>query len=233
MILSDAVFVSSALALSAVPVTAVLRPWWQVARGAGMAVSGALVAGAVVGYMALGQPGMWSGRVPHQQVAATPTDPGQVGPAQIEAMVQRLAARLQQQPDDVDGWRKLIRSYETLQRFDDAVVAWRRLFQLVPPDADQLTEYAVTLGMARGQRLSGEPEQVLEQALKLDPDHVQAQALLGSAAFERGDHARAIARWEALLARAPADAEVQDRLRAQIDQARERGAREAGARASR
>lgn len=229
---SDAIFLSGALALASVPVIAVLRPWWHVARGPGAAVSSALVAGAVVGYLALGQPGMWSVRVPHQQVAA-PSDAGQVDSAQIQAMVQRLAARLQQQPNDVEGWRKLIRSYETLQRFDDAVAAWQRLFQLVPPDADQLTEYAVTLGMARGQRLSGEPEQVLEQALKLDPDHVQAHALLGSAAFERGDHARAIARWEALLARAPADAEVQDRIRAQIDRARELAARDTARRPAR
>lgn len=230
---SDAVFLSGALALASVPVIAVLRPWWHVARGAGVAVSGALLSGAVVGYLALGQPGMWSVRVSHERAAAAPSDAGQVGPAQIEAMVQRLAARLKQQPDDVEGWRKLIRSYETLQRFDDAVAAWQRLFQLVPPGADQLTEYAVTLGMARGQRLSGEPEQVLERALKLDPDHVQAQALLGSAALERGDHARAIARWEALLARAPADAEVQDRIRAQIDRARDLAARDVAPRPAR
>ncbi|WP_294635716.1 tetratricopeptide repeat protein [uncultured Aquabacterium sp.] len=228
---SDTVFVSGALALSAVPVIAVLRPWWRVARGAGMAVSGALLAGAVVGYLAVGQPGMWSARVPHQQAVVAPS--GEGGAIEVEAMVQRLASRLQKQPDDVDGWRKLIRSYETLQRFDDAVVAWRRLLQLVPPDADQLTEYAVTLGMARGQRLSGEPEQVLEQALKLDPDHVQALALLGSAAFERGNHALAIARWQALLARAPADTEVRARIQAQIDKARALAGSDAGAGAAR
>ncbi|MDM9007153.1 tetratricopeptide repeat protein, partial [Klebsiella pneumoniae] len=86
---------------------------------------------------------------------------GGMTPAQIEGMVARLAQRLQQQPDDVAGWRMLVRSYETLGRYPQAVDAWRRLLALKPDDPDLLTDYAVTLGMSQGQSLAGEPEAAL------------------------------------------------------------------------
>jgi cytochrome c-type biogenesis protein CcmH/NrfG len=42
---------------------------------------------------------------------------GGMGQAQIEAMVSRLAQRLDKLPDDPAGWRMLAKSYETLGRF--------------------------------------------------------------------------------------------------------------------
>lgn len=42
------------------------------------------------------------------------------GPPNIVAMVQGLAARLQAQPNDPDGWRRLIRSYAVLGQPDKA-----------------------------------------------------------------------------------------------------------------
>jgi cytochrome c-type biogenesis protein CcmH len=143
-----------------------------------------------------------------------------IGPAQIEAMVQRLAQRLQSKPDDVEGWRMLARSYETLRRFDEAAQAYRRIIALSQPNADLLVDYAVALGMSQGQTLAGEPEAALNEALKLQPAHAQALALSGSAAFERHDHARAIARWQKLLEGIPADAEMRPAIQANIDKAR-------------
>lgn len=242
---SDLSFALGALALLSLATYALVQPLWRVARGAAIALPAGLVLWAVGTYVWLGQPGVWGDRVAHelpvQEQAQAGVEPGdaatagqgdapQVGQAQIEGMVQRLAEKLKQNPDDAAGWRMLVRSYETLNRFDEAVLAWQRLFQLTPPDADQLTEYAVTLGMARGQRLAGEPEQVLEEVLKRDPRHVQALALSGSAAYERHDYDRAIQRWQQLLRNTPPDDEVRARIEAQIDKARELAAREAKAR---
>ena len=240
---SDALFAAGAAGLGAVPVLAMARPLWRDARAAAIGLPVALLLGTAAAYLALGRPGAWAERVPHQppqasrqaevQAAAPGVAQGQegatpeVGQAQVEAMVQRLSSRLQREPNDPAGWRMLVRSYETLYRFDEAVLAWQKLFQLSPPDATQLTEYAVTLGMARGHSLTGEPEQALEQALKLEPQHAQALALLGSAAFERQDYARAIQRWEQLLQQAPADEGVRERITAQIDKARELATRDA------
>ncbi len=146
-------------------------------------------------------------------------------PAQIEAMVQRLATRLQAQPDDVAGWEMLIKSYETLGRFDQAVLAYRNLMRLKKTDADMLSNYAVALGMSQGRRLSGEPEAALNQALKLDPRHPQALGLAADAAYEREDYPLAIQRWRQLLAHLPADEPLRQQVQALIDKAQSLQAR--------
>lgn len=127
----------------------------------------------------------------------------EIGEKQILAMVDGLAARLKKQPDDAEGWRRLARSYETLRRFDLAVNAYQQLLRLRPDDADLLTDYAVTLAVSRQQNLSGEPEQLLQKALRIKPGHIQALALLGSAAYERQDYKAAVQAWKKIVEQLP------------------------------
>ncbi len=54
--------------------------------------------------------------------------------AMINAMVERLAARLETQPDDVDGWVRLGRSYMVLNQPDKAREAYSRAVKLKPGD---------------------------------------------------------------------------------------------------
>ncbi len=54
--------------------------------------------------------------------------------AMIDAMVERLAARLAAQPDDVDGWARLGRSYMVLKEPDKAREAYARAVKLRPDD---------------------------------------------------------------------------------------------------
>ncbi len=166
-------------------------PHW---RGA-LAVAAAPPLLAAVLYAALGNP---AALLPERQSVEA------AAPPQVEAMVARLAARLKQQPRDADGWRMLARSYETLRRFDHAAQAYRQLIALEGESADLLADYAVVLGMAQGQRLSGEPEQWLRKAQSLDPQNTQVLALLGSAALERNDHDAALRAWKKILSLTPA-----------------------------
>lgn len=147
-------------------------------------------------------------------------NPAAVTAAQIEAMVARLAEKMKANPQDAEGWRQLARSYETLRRFDLAVGAYEHLVKLSPDNPDLLTDYAVTLAMSQDQRLAGAPEKLIERALTIDPGHLQALALSGSAAFERQDHAGAIAAWEKILANLPPGAEMATSIAANIAQAR-------------
>ena len=142
-----------------------------------------------------------------------------IGQKQILAMVDGLAARLQKQPDDVEGWRRLARSYETLRRFDLAVNAYQQLIRLRPDDADVLTDYAVTLAVSRQQNLSGEPEQMLQKALIIKPGHIQALALLGSAAYERQDYKAAVLAWKKIVEQLPADDGMAVSINASISKA--------------
>jgi len=126
----------------------------------------------------------------------------------VQQMVQRLADRLKTAPDDPDGWALLARAYEQLGRPQDALPAYAQLERLRPDDAQVLSQHAVTLAMVKGDGLGGEPEALLQRALKLDPHHVPTLALLGSAAVERDDTAAAVGYWRRILAEVPPDSDI-------------------------
>lgn len=190
---------AAALLLAAVLFASVLAPLWRERRGAAWLLGIALPALAAPLYLTLGEP-----RALQVETAAAAEAPG-IGPAQVLAMVERLAARLEREPDDAAGWRRLARSYETLQRHADAVAAYARLRRLTPDDPDMLVDYAVTLAISRGAGLRGEPEALIEAALRARPGHLQALALAGSVALEKNDRAGAARLWRQVLAAVPAD----------------------------
>jgi cytochrome c-type biogenesis protein CcmH len=142
---------------------------------------------------------------------------------QIAQMADRLAERLRQDPQDAAGWAMLARSYTALGRHAEAVTAYERAVALNGQDASLLADYADALAVTRDTRLAGEPLALVERALKLDPRHLKALSLAGTAAFERKDYAAAAAHWERLLEAAPPDSPFAEPMRANIAQARELG----------
>jgi cytochrome c-type biogenesis protein CcmH len=144
-----------------------------------------------------------------------------VGPEQIEAMVARLAQRLQKNPGDVQGWMMLGRSLGVLGRYGQAATAYSRAVELRPDDPDLLADYADVLAMAQGRKLAGAPEALVARALALDPNNPKALLLAGSAAFERRDYSRAVRHWEKALALLPDESEVAQSVRASIAEAQQ------------
>lgn len=118
--------------------------------------------------------------------------------ASIEAMVEDLAARLRASPDDGEGWAMLGRSYRVLGRFQAAASAYAEAVKRLPPNASLLVDWAEAIAQVHGRSLAGEPTQILERALKLEPDNAKALALAGAAAMERDDRPQAIALWTRL-----------------------------------
>lgn len=141
----------------------------------------------------------------------------QMTPEQINAMVARLAERMQANPDDLQGWLMLGRSYKALGRYDDAVKAFARAESLIMDDPDLLAVYAETLAMANGKGLAGKPRQLVEKALKLNPQHGHSLFLAGAAAMEAGDNAQGIAYWQALLPQVEPGSDIDRMLREGID----------------
>jgi len=135
---------------------------------------------------------------------------------QIEGLVERLAARMTESPDDVTGWAMLGRSYAVLDRYPEAVSAYANAVKRSPPDAQLLADYADALAMAQGRRLQGEPERIIAQALKVDPRNAKALALAGTAAFESHDFNGAIAHWRKILEVVPPDSDMAESIRDSI-----------------
>jgi cytochrome c-type biogenesis protein CcmH len=158
-------------------------------RGFAWALAGAVPLAAVALYVLVGNPGAIDRDA---QLHASR--------AQVEAMVERLAARLRENPDDVNGWKLLGRSYGVMGRYGEAADAYAKAAVRAPRDAQLLADLADVLAMARGQSLQGEPEQLALRALEIEPGNLKALALAGSAAFERKDYAAAAKQWERMLA---------------------------------
>jgi cytochrome c-type biogenesis protein CcmH len=139
---------------------------------------------------------------------------------QIRELTGRLAARMEKEPDNVEGWIMLGRSYVALGEFDRAARAYGNAVARSGQDAGLLADYADALAMAQGKRLQGEPEKLVLRALAIDPQNVKALALAGSAAFERGDFGGAVEYWERILKLAPEESEFAQSVRSSIEEAR-------------
>lgn len=131
-----------------------------------------------------------------QLIAVAQRDP-QAGQAMaIDAMVQRLATRLQTQPDDVEGWTMLGRSYFMLERYAEAAKAYAEANRRsAEPDADRLIGEGEALALARDRDLLGRPRELFEQALARDPASPKALWYAGLAAAQAQDYRVARERW--------------------------------------
>lgn len=143
------------------------------------------------------------------------------GVIRSEAALQELEKKLEQQPENPEGWWMLARSYNELQRFSDAVRAFQQLVKLVPNEAQLWASYADAYAMTNNRSLLGEPTKFLDKALELDGDNTLALALSGSAAMERGDYVAAITHWTKLVNLLPPDNPMLQDINQGIQQARE------------
>ena len=157
---------------------------------AAIATAIALPVTAVGLYLVLGAPGALD---PEQRQP-------QLGRADVEAMVEKLAQRLQNRPDDAEGWAMLGRSYRVLGRNEEAAAAYARAERVVLADSRLLVDYAESLALAHGGNLQGRPAELVARALELDPGNPLALMLSGAVSFQREDYAGAIRQWEKVQA---------------------------------
>src|SRR6202790_5102511 len=160
-------------------------------------VLGALAAAIIIGAAAVLYP-LWSN---WHWSAAAPSQ-ADAGP-EVAAMVAKLEKHLQDEPNDLKGWLMLGRSYLTLNRLDDALVAYdhaRRLDAKSPQAALGLGE---AMSLKAGGEITPPASQLFEEALSEAPGNPQALLYGGFAAATRGDRALARSRWQALKSMHP------------------------------
>lgn len=176
-------------------------PWLR--RGSALLLAVLLPVAAFALYLQVGDP-----KAAAQLAQEQPDAHGDgAGDTQVQAMVDGLARRLEEQPRNLPGWVMLARSYETLELFDAAALAYRRALQEARRSAmDEevqarlWADLADTLASAQGGDLDGEAGKAIAQALQLQPSQPKALALAGSAAVRHGQLDEAGKHWRALLA---------------------------------
>lgn len=144
----------------------------------------------------------------------TPVPPA--APTSIDEMVASLAARLEENPEDLDGWKMLGRSYVQLQRYGEAERAFQRAVDLEDAgDGQTLADLGEAVLLSEGGRLTERAGQLFDNAIALAPNNPKALFYGGIAAIERGNRTLAADRWEALLALSPPP-EIQEILQQRV-----------------
>lgn len=131
----------------------------------------------------------------------------------INSMVSSLAQRLEENPDNPEGWAMLGRSYMVLERYQEASRAYARAHQLIGDVPWLLVSYAEAMTYAQEGDMSGQPARLVEQALDQDPDNQKALWLGGIAAAQQGNLALAERRFRRLLELLPPEEEVTRQVR--------------------
>jgi len=159
---------------------------------------------AVCIYLLLGQPMalVWN---PESQSSASKNP--EVTQADIERMVSALADKVAQDPSNLEGLAMLVRSYKALGRMQEAERAYDRSALHLQNNAAMLSDYAdVAAANAQGV-FTGKPQQLIDQALRLDPNDLMGLWLAGTAAFDAKQYPKALAHWERLFKLLPPQSE--------------------------
>ena len=160
-------------------------------------------------YWALGNP-----------AALDPVKAQAVGQEQIEGMVKTLAARLEKNPENREGWAMLARSYAVMDRLEEAEDAFNKAGDVIDQNPDLLTSFAEVLAQRAGNRMEGRPIALVQKALAIDPQNPSALMMLGIDAYQRGDFNAAAEQWEKLLTVLQPGSPDAETTQANIDDAR-------------
>ena len=167
-------------------------------------------------YLGLGSPGVvdrpFADRPAVVAEAAPPLDAN----ADVATMVAGLAARLEDEPDDLEGWLMLARSYVVLESYDEAVAAMERARKLDGEDPDILASLAENRVFAADGMVTPAAVADFEMLQTIDRSHPAARFYLGMAHLQAGENQLAFDEWTAFARQSPADAPWMAALREQI-----------------
>lgn len=144
----------------------------------------------------------------------------EAGHQNFSSVLDSLIARLREQPNDLEGWIMLGRTYAIMQRFNEAKVAYEQVLALSPESPELLVDYADIVAMTNDGSLLGKPMELVNKALSLDPKNPKALALAGTAAFEQKNFKQAAAYWEKLLVQIPPESKLAQSVKESIAEAK-------------
>ncbi|PAQ04702.1 c-type cytochrome biogenesis protein CcmI [Mesorhizobium temperatum] len=166
-------------------------------------------------YSQLGSPELPSQPL-SERLAKNPAD------SSVDELVARAEAHLAANPSDGRGWDVLAPVYLRMQRFSDAVTAYRNAIRLDGDSAARRAGLGEAIASAAGGIVSADAQAAFEAALKLDPANPKASFYLAMGMAQEGRIEEATAGWQKMLAALPRDSA----WRAAVEQALAESARQ-------
>ncbi|MEH6476397.1 MAG: c-type cytochrome biogenesis protein CcmI [Sneathiella sp.] len=137
----------------------------------------------------------------------------------FESLVDRLAEKLQEQPDNLDGWVLLGRTLSRMRRFDEAANTYMQATRLDPTDADLYVAAGENFYYAARGTVSDAALEAFTRGVRLDPQHPGARYYLAEYDAQKGATVKALDAWISLYRDSDADAPFMTILQARISQA--------------
>ncbi len=133
------------------------------------------------------------------QVPAARQAQDQMSDLSIEEIEELIKQRLRKNPEDAEGWFMLGKTYMAQQKFDKAIAAYQRTYDLTGEEPGVMFSLADALAMQSDGIMQGEPEQLVKRGLEISPQDPTGLWLAGLAAEQRQDYKSAHASWVQLL----------------------------------
>lgn len=146
----------------------------------------------------------------------------------MEAAMQSLRQSLQDNPQDLDGWKMLGQSYTTLEQYEQAKDVYLTALQhFNNSDPDLLVLAAEASAFANEELFTDYELNLLARALSIKPQHERALWYAGYASFLNQKYADSVTHWTKLLRLVPdSRPEVKTSLSQFLNDARDRAGME-------
>ncbi len=137
----------------------------------------------------------------------------------LPEMAARLKAKLEEDPENAEGWYMLGRTYLQLRRFADAAAAFERVHAMVGDEPGILLPWADAIAMQQGGKVSGKAMELVQRVLAINPHEPTALWLAGMGYEQAGDHEQAVRHWKRLLPQLQNDPDSRKEVEALIARA--------------
>lgn len=123
------------------------------------------------------------------------------GPSQkqVDELIVDIEKRLEENPNDLEGWQVISQTYLSLGRYSDAKQAYQRVLTLGGETAFAYASLADATALAAGGQITEEASEYIQRALTIDPNNRQALWLAGLGAAQSGDQVMAKQHWTRLI----------------------------------
>ena len=143
-------------------------------------------------------------------------------PPEVMKMVKRLEDKLKTDPDNLDGWKRLARSYQVMGQMAPAREALANAYRLAPKDVDVLAQYAAISYATDPGNTEGKAAELFNRLHELQPSNPSALWFKGIASFQKADYKQAISYWQATLEHLPSGSPARTEVQQGIEEARRR-----------
>lgn len=164
----------------------------------------------------------------YQTIQQLQQSEGEERVARMEQLISQLRERLEERPDNPEGWAMLARSLMRMERYPEAARAYEQLAEVVEASNDQAVAWGLSAQAwffdSQGE-LTDEVTNAMDQARERNPNEVNTLGLLGIHAFEQENYEEAIRHWEKIIEVAPDHPQIAS-IRGGVEQAYQRLGRE-------